>query len=548
MAAIYKVLDDRDRKEIDASINQLTNKVYKKETNLQNNIDNLESRHEELKAYAETNKKLIDKLDEDKINYRDIVNTINSELADSDAAAAVPLSAAQGGILYNRDQLLQTQINTNKDSINTEKSRATSAETGLDNRLKVVEKNVNTFLSNADFTEAAKDTLREIQDYINSDTSAAADMTASIQANANAISAEVTRATGAESELDAAITAEKSRALGIESGLNTRLTNVENNKVNTADIVNDLTTGGTTVPLSAEQGKVLNNTMSDAIALRIPKSAIIDNLTDGGSTKVLSAEQGKVLEEKKINYTDIIDNLTSTDTDKPLSANQGKLLNNNLSTIAEARILKTSIADNLTTTDATKVLSAKQGNVLDTKKVNVSDIVNDLTTGGTTVPLSAEQGKVLNNNLSTIAEARILKTSIADDLITNDATKVLSAKQGFVLKGLYDNIPKWALAANKPTYTYTEVGADANGAATSAVNAHNTSESAHSDIREAVTNVSSALSERIPKSAIIDDIVNDTSNRTGKVLSAGQGDMLYELIQDLITRVEALEGSSTTTE
>ena len=170
-------------------------------------IDNLESRHEELKAYAETNKGLIDVLTTDKISHSEIVNTISSELATSDEAANAPLSAMQGGILFNRDQFLQTQINTSKDSIENETTRATNAETGLDNRLKTVENDVNTFLANADFTEAAKDTLREIQDYINSDVEYAAQMTASIQSNANAISAEATRATGAESELDAAIKA-----------------------------------------------------------------------------------------------------------------------------------------------------------------------------------------------------------------------------------------------------------------------------------------------------------------------------------------------------
>lgn len=461
--ATYDILDTRDYNKIDNKIDNLSNTVNSKEYVLQTNINDLFSKHDALKAYAENNKALIDELTEDKISHDEIANDIDGTYATNEAARNVPLSAAFGGVLVNRTAKAVSLHDE-------EYTRATNAERALDERLDIVEHDVNTFLNNADLTADAIDTLREIQNYIDSDVEAAKQVTASIQANAQAITE------------------------------------------------------------------------------RIPKAAIVDNLTDGGSTKVLSAEQGKVLENKKINYTDVIDNLASTDTDKPLSANQGKLLNNNLSAIAEARILKTSIADNLTTTDATKVLSAKQGNVLDTKKVNISDIVNDLTTGGTTVPLSAEQGKVLNNNLSTIAEARILKASIADDLTTNDATRVLAASQGVVLKGLYDNIPAWSLAANKPTYTYTEVGADADGAATNAVNAHNTSESAHNDIRQAITNVTSALSERIPKSAIIDDIVNDTSNRTGKVLSAGQGDMLYALIQDLITRVDALEGGSAATE
>lgn len=59
-----------------------------------------------------------------------------------------------------------------------------------------------------------------------------------------------------------------------------------------SDIVNDLTTGGTTVPLSAEQGKTLN-TAKVAIA------SIVNDLTTGGTTVPLSAEQGKTLNTNK---------------------------------------------------------------------------------------------------------------------------------------------------------------------------------------------------------------------------------------------------------
>lgn len=44
-------------------------------------------------------------------------------------------------------------------------------------------------------------------------------------------------------------------------------------------------------------------------------------------------------------------------------------------------------------------------------------------------------------------------------------------------------VPAWAKAATKPTYTASEVGADASGTASSAVSAHDTNTSAHSDIR-----------------------------------------------------------------
>lgn len=58
-----------------------------------------------------------------------------------------------------------------------------------------------------------------------------------------------------------------------------------------ATVVNDLTTGGTSDALSAEQGKALK-ALVDA---KVPITAIVNSLTTGGIAVPLSAEQGKVL-------------------------------------------------------------------------------------------------------------------------------------------------------------------------------------------------------------------------------------------------------------
>ena len=60
-----------------------------------------------------------------------------------------------------------------------------------------------------------------------------------------------------------------------------------------SDVVNDLTTGGVAVPLSAEQGKTLNTN-------KVNVSDIVNDLTTGGTTKPLSAEQGKTLNTNKV--------------------------------------------------------------------------------------------------------------------------------------------------------------------------------------------------------------------------------------------------------
>lgn len=66
-------------------------------------------------------------------------------------------------------------------------------------------------------------------------------------------------------------------------------------------IINDLTTGGTTKALSAQQGVVLKALVDAKVAI----ADIINDVTTGGTTKVLSAQQGVILKG-------LIDSLTST--------------------------------------------------------------------------------------------------------------------------------------------------------------------------------------------------------------------------------------------
>jgi hypothetical protein len=63
---------------------------------------------------------------------------------------------------------------------------------------------------------------------------------------------------------------------------------LESQKLNKADVVNDLSTPIDTVPLSAEQGMVLDQR-------KLNKTDVVNDLTTGGVDKALSAEQGKTL-------------------------------------------------------------------------------------------------------------------------------------------------------------------------------------------------------------------------------------------------------------
>lgn len=142
-------------------------------------------------------------------------------------------------------------------------------------------------------------------------------------------------------------------------------------------------------------------------------------------------------------------------------------------------------------------------------------------------------------------------------------------------------VPDWAKAAQKPSYTASEVGADPTGTASSAVSAHNTDTAAHNDLRlelkelgdrlnafmdsddatldqlsEIVdyiksnkTLIEAVATSKVSVSDIVDDLVTNVSN---KPLSAAQGVVLAGLIEELRgaipdtytrTEIDAIMGS-----
>ena len=105
-------------------------------------------------------------------------------------------------------------------------------------------------------------------------------------------------------------------------------------KMGRADIVNDLTTGGADKVLSAEQGKVLDEKKVDKVVTPdsvyvtegskplsdfAMKADIINDLTTGGTDKALSAEQGKALEGKKVDKVVTPASVYVTEGSKPLA-------------------------------------------------------------------------------------------------------------------------------------------------------------------------------------------------------------------------------------
>ena len=154
-----------------------------------------------------------------------------------------------------------------------------------------------------------------------------------------------------------------------------------------ADIINDLTTGGVDKALSAEQGKALEGKKVDKIdtpasvyvtegskplAEFAMKADIINDLTTGGTDKALSAEQGKALDGKKVDKIDTPDSVYTTNGSKPLSE----------------FVVDTDIVNDLTTGGTDKALSAEQGKVLEGKKVDKIDTPNSVYTTNGSKPLA----------------------------------------------------------------------------------------------------------------------------------------------------------------
>lgn len=105
----------------------------------------------------------------------------------------------------------------------TEVARATAAEQANASAIAEVKEDVDAFFKNADFTTQAKDTLKEIQDYITNDAAAAATMTANISA-----------AQSTADEAKSAIATEKTRAENAEANIRSAFATADTNTLNSA--------------------------------------------------------------------------------------------------------------------------------------------------------------------------------------------------------------------------------------------------------------------------------------------------------------------------
>lgn len=125
--------------------------------------------------------------DADKTELSDLISAEASRADTAEKANAAAIKAIQDDYLKASDkEELQGGIDTNADAI------------------AAVKEDVDAFFADADMTESAKDTLKELQAYIASDETGAAAMTASIRQNADDIDAVEGRLDTAEGKITTA--------------------------------------------------------------------------------------------------------------------------------------------------------------------------------------------------------------------------------------------------------------------------------------------------------------------------------------------------------
>lgn len=130
---------------------------------------------------------------------------------------------------------VNTAVEANTNAITAEVTRAKAAEEANATIIAEVKADVDAFFKDANMTETAKDTLKEIQAYMESDASAATELTASVnqaKADIDAIEADYLRAADKEA-LQASI-ALKADQTAVD-GLNTKVGGLETNLATKAD-------------------------------------------------------------------------------------------------------------------------------------------------------------------------------------------------------------------------------------------------------------------------------------------------------------------------
>lgn len=172
--------------------------------------------------------------------------------------------------------------NTLTTNLNSEISRATQAESDLNTAINTEKSRIDAFLAAADTGDKAIDTLKEIQNYIDTHGEAAAEMTTNIGKNATDIKA-----------LQDSVGAGGSSSTGLFKAIadaeSSTKSYADDNFIKQTSIAYDLSTDSREKVLSAEQGKILNETKVDKL---VGKGLSTNDYTTAEKNKLATIAEG----------------------------------------------------------------------------------------------------------------------------------------------------------------------------------------------------------------------------------------------------------------
>lgn len=185
----------------------------------------------------------------------------------------------------------------------------------------------------------------------------------------------------------------------------------------------------------ADKLEEVDGTLTSAIGTKLPISSVVDNLTSTHTAAPLSANQGKVLNDNKADKTTQVVAGNGLTGGGSLSGNVTvNVGNTDDSIVVGADGIKVDTQNSLTSTSTTKPLSAAQGKALQDNKAEKTRTItagNGLTGGG---DLSADRTiNIANADDSLVVAADSVKVNTNNTLTSTSTTQPLSANQGKVL-------------------------------------------------------------------------------------------------------------------
>lgn len=173
----------------------------------------------------------------------------------------------------------ESDLNT---AITAEQNRANTAENALKSAINTEKSRIDAFLAAADTGDKAIDTLKEIQNYIDTHGEVAAEMTTNIGKNATDIKA-----------LQDAVGAGGSSSTGLFKAIadaeSSAKSYADDNFIKQTSIAYDLSTDSREKVLSAEQGKILNETKVDKL---VGKGLSTNDYTTAEKNKLATIAEG----------------------------------------------------------------------------------------------------------------------------------------------------------------------------------------------------------------------------------------------------------------